>query len=138
MNKHITITDISDLRVGDTATYSYKGHEFSGEVWDNDLGALWVGPVVVRHFGGTPSPYIALVSATREVPHHDLPTEVGSVIANVVLKNGGHYDLALLVDPADSAGLTWVVSEDSSYDWAHPDDIISWTPCTVEVQEDTD
>jgi len=64
----------------------------------------------------------------------DLPTKLGSVIANVVLVGGHHYDWAMLVDPTDSLGVPWVVSSAKEYDWAFPDQIISWDACTVEVQ----
>ena len=136
MSKTITITDIADLRVGDIATLSYKGYKFSGEVWRDDAGGLRVGNSIIRYPSGSPGDSLTLVSATREVP--DLPTKLGSVIANVVTRDGGHYDWAMLADPMDVAGLSWVVSCPGEYDWVHPDQIISWTPCTVEVQEDAD
>ena len=128
----ITITEVADLRAGDIATFRYDGHEFTGEVRKDDFGTLWVGPVVVRHYNGDPSRSCPLVSATREVP--DLPTQLGSVIANVVTRDGAEYDWAMLADPGDDAGVSWVVAFSDGYDWVRPDQIISWTPCTVEVQ----
>ena len=128
----ITITDINQLRAGDVATLSYEGHEFTGEVRKDDFGTLWVGPVVVRHYNGDPSSSCTLVSATREVP--DLPTQLGSVIANVVTRDGAEYDWAMLADPGDDAGVSWVVASSDGYDWVRHARIISWTPCTVEVQ----
>ena len=56
------------------------------------------------------------------------------MIANVVTKDGCHYDWAMLVDPTDGYGVSWVVSSADGYDWAYPDLIISWDACTVEVQ----
>ena len=44
----ITITDIADLRAGDIATCSYKGHEFTGEVWAGEYGGLFAGGIPVR------------------------------------------------------------------------------------------
>lgn len=128
----ITITDINQLRAGDVATLSYEGHEFTGEVRKDDFGTLWVGPVIVRHYNGDPSRSCPLVSATREMP--DLPTKLGSVIANVVLAGGYHYSWAMLVDPGDDLGLSWVVSDADTYSWAYPDQITSWDACSVEVQ----
>ena len=63
----------------------------------------------------------------------DLPTELGSVIANVDTLFG-HYDWAMLADPGDNAGVSWVVASADGYKWVRPDEITSWTPCTVEVQ----
>ena len=128
----ITITEVSNLRAGDTATLTYHGHQFAGEVWANDDGALFIGPAVVSYFDSTPAVGVTLVSATREVP--DLPTKVGSVIANVVTMDGAEYDWAMLADPGDDAGVSWVVASSDGYDWVRHARIISWTPCTVEVQ----
>ena len=128
----ITITDIADLRVGDIATLSFEGHEFTGEVWEGERGSLFIGLTIVHYRVGDPSPSLTLISATREVP--DLPTEMGSVIANVVTRDGYHYDWAMLVDPLDSLGVSWVVSSADRYDWVYSDLILSLTPCTVEVQ----
>ena len=64
----------------------------------------------------------------------DLPTKLGSVITNVVTRDGGHYDWAMLADPADSMELWWVAVATNGYDWVHPDQITSWDACTVEVQ----
>ena len=124
----ITITDIADLRAGDIATLSYEGHEFTGEVWANFQGDLFVGDGVIRYANGLPASSRTLVSATREAA---LPTELGAVIANVIASNGYHYDWAMLVDPMDGSGRKWIVSDADEYG---PDQIISWTPCTVEVQ----
>ena len=128
----ITITEVSNLRAGDTATLTYHGHQFTGEVWANDDGALFIGPAVVSYFDSTPAVGVTLVSATREVP--DLPTKVGSVIANVVTMDGAEYDWAMLVDATDFSGVSWVVASADGYGRARPDQIVSWTPCTVEVQ----
>ena len=130
----ITITDINQLRAGDVATCSYRGHEFTGEVWaaSDDGSVLFAGAACVRVNDGRPSPYVTLISATRDVP--DLPTEPGSVIANVVTRYGLHYDWATLARMANRSGLMWIVSSANWYRWASPDEIISWDPCTVEVQ----
>ena len=34
------ITNRDDLRVGDVATFAYRGHEFTGPLWKDDNGAL--------------------------------------------------------------------------------------------------
>ena len=132
----ITITDIADLRVGDIATLRYKGHEFTGEVWAGAHGELFLGLTIVHYSVGYPSPSLTLISATREVP--DLPTQLGSVIANVVLVGGYYYDWAMLTDPKDDSGQSWIACTADVYAWVRADLITSWTPCTVEVQEDTD
>ena len=132
MTKTITITDIADLKVGDIATCSYKGHGFTGEVWEGMYGGLLVGKAFVCYGDGRPSPGTALVSATREVP--DLPNELGSVIANVITRDGYHYDWAMLAGPEDSAELWWAATTSVRYDWVRPDQIASWDACTVEVQ----
>ena len=132
MSKTITITDIADLRVGDIATLSYDGHEFTGEVWVSPYGELIVGATCARFNSGRPSHVATFVSATREVP--DLPTELGSVIANVVLVGGYHYDWAMLTDPKDDSGQSWIACTADVYAWVRADLITSWTPCTVEVQ----
>ena len=129
----ITITNINQLRAGDIATFSsFGGHEFSGEVWENKRGDLLIGPAVVRYFDATPSPSATLISATRTLS--DLPSKPGSVIANVVTRDGCHYDWAMLAGPEDSAELWWVATTSVRYDWVRPDQITSWDACTVEVQ----
>ena len=105
MTKTITITNLADLRVGNS---------------------------IIRYPSGTPGDSLTLVSATREVP--DLPSKLGSVIANVVTEDGDRYDRAMLTDPGDSLGLSWVVSSADRSDWVRPDEITSWDACTVEVQ----
>ena len=128
----ITITDIADLRAGDIATFSFNDHEFTGKAWEGEDGGLLVGSTIVRYFDGNPSPYVSLISATRTLPA--LPIELGSVIANVVTRDGFHYDWAMLVDPLDSHGVSWVVASADRYDWVYSDLIISWDHCLVEVQ----
>ena len=123
----ITITDIADLRAGDIATCSHAGHEFTGEVWEGASGELLVGGTFVRYVGGHPSPTTTLVSATREVL---LPTEPGSVIANVVTKDGDRYDRAMLANPGVCP---WVATNEDGWDWLRMDEIVSWDACTVEV-----
>ena len=129
MTKTITITDIADLRAGDVATCSYRGHEFTGEVWASFRGDLFVGETFVYSFDGHPSPTISLVSATRALP--DLPIELGSVIANVVTKDGDRYDRAMLAKPGVCP---WAATNEDGWDWLRMDEIVSWDACTVEVQ----
>ena len=131
MTKTITITDIADLRAGDVATCSYRGHEFTGEVWaaSDDGSVLFAGAACVRVNDGRPSPAVSLVSATREVP--DLPNELGSVIANVVTKDGDRYDRAMLAKPGVCP---WAATNEDGWDWLRMDEIVSWDACTVEVQ----
>ena len=131
----ITITNINQLRAGDIATLSYEGHEFTGEVWTGAYGELRVGATFIRFADGRSNSDTHLVSATREVP--DLPTELGSVIANVDTLFG-HYDWAMLAGLANGMALSWIVSSANRYRWVRPEEITSWTPCTVEVQEDSD
>ena len=129
MTKTITITNINQLRAGDLATCSYEGHEFTGEVWANAYGGLLVGGHLVRFFDGLPTSRTTLVSATREVP--DLPSKPGSVIANVVTKDGDRYDRAMLANPGVCP---WVATNEDGWDWLRMDEIVSWDACTVEVQ----
>lgn len=69
----INIDKAEDLRAGDRVTFSYQGHEFTGEAWA-EHGRLFVGPTLVGRSEGRHR----FITATREVP--DLPTEFGSLI----------------------------------------------------------
>lgn len=73
-----------DIEPGDLVTLSYEGHEFTGEVWRDNYGMLWVGAtalgadgaMAIEVFDGNMQPLV-FVSATREVK---LPTGIGAVI----------------------------------------------------------
>lgn len=73
----LVIENRDDLRVGDEATFGYKGNTFSGTVWE-DLGTLFVGSVWVRICAGEWNTMFTFISATRDA--QALPTEPGSVI----------------------------------------------------------
>ena len=73
----IEINDCETLRAGDTATFAYRGHEFTGVVWD-EKGQLFIGRTRVYDPHGGWSHGLDFVHAAREVP--DLPTEPGAVI----------------------------------------------------------
>lgn len=72
------ITDREDLRVGDIATFTYRDHEFTGEVWRRNGDSLIVGSATARYGDGVWSKHLTFVRAFRPAPA--LPTEPGAVI----------------------------------------------------------
>lgn len=75
MTTTIEITRVEDLQPGDVATFSYKGHEFTGEVWMSNDGLLNIGQTFITGPSGRINKF---VRATRPAP--PLPTTPGSVI----------------------------------------------------------
>ena len=76
----IEIKDRDDLRVGDTATFTYRDggnveHEFTGPLWSFEKGTLFIGRTRVYDPHGGWTHAIDFVRATREVL--GLPTEPG-------------------------------------------------------------
>ena len=131
----ITINDINQLRIGDVAKFTYSGgHEFSGEVWEDEVGNQFVGGTVVRLGRRTdlneaerfrPGNYVTFISATRET---NLPEDLGSVIANVVDTDRYYYFRATLsVDGKWDALNTYGAAR------LRPEEIASWSECRVEV-----
>ena len=78
MTNTITITDLADVRDGDTVTVEFAGGTFVGPAYTSGLGDMSAGGWRIRKRDGDPGEATTFVSATREVP--DLPTELGSVI----------------------------------------------------------
>ena len=130
----ITINDINQLCIGDVAKFTYRGgHEFSGEVWEDGKGNQFVGGTLVRfgsrgelnEFKDRPSYYVTFISATREVL---LPTELGSVIADVVDAGGIYYPRAI-----HNVDGEWEAVNDYGTSCLRPEEIASWSECRVEV-----
>ncbi|WP_102508170.1 hypothetical protein [Sanguibacter massiliensis] len=124
----IEITNRDDLRVGDVATFAYRGHEFSGPLWKREDGRLFLGGEIVRYAIGVWSGYFTFVRATREAP--SLPTEPGSVIL-VTECHGERLDPPVLaVCDGDGEWLTLARAIDGSR-WHLPKHITAWTPAKV-------
>ena len=127
----ITITDINQLCVGDVAKFTYRGgHEFSGVVWDDGDGNQFVGGTVVRRgrcadLNEYNYVYVTFISATREVL---LPTELGSVIADVTDTDGYYYFRAMR-----SVDGKWDAINEHGKARLRPEEIASWAECRVEV-----
>lgn len=122
------ITSRVDLRVGDIATFTYQGHEFTGPLWNGIRDDLTLGDTLVRFPMGTWSHYFEFVRATRPAP--SLPTEPGSVIL-VSECRGERVDepvLAMMISEGE-----WVTFGHmfAGYDWYLPEDITEWTPAKV-------
>lgn len=124
----IEITNRDDLRVGDVATFTYQGHEFTGPLWNGTRDDLALGDTLVRFPMGTWSHYFEFVRATREVP--DQPTEPGAVIL-VSECRGERLDPPVLA-VLDSDG-TWITFGHAiaTYDWHNPEHITAWKPAKV-------
>ena len=71
------IMNRDDLRVGDIATFADNGHEFTGPLWEDEVGDMAVGSGWVRLSGRWCS-HIDFIRATRPAPA--LPTEPGAII----------------------------------------------------------
>ena len=130
----ITINDINQLRIGDVAKFTYSGgHEFSGEVWEDEKGNQFVGGTLVRfgsrgelnEFKDRPSNYVTFISATRET---NLPEDLGSVIADVVDAGGIYYPRAI-----HNVDGEWEAVNACGTTLLRPEEIASWAVCRVEV-----
>lgn len=128
------ITNKDDLRVGDTATFTYDGHEFTGPLWEREKGTLFIGSegVLYEHWSTGEirwSNYYEFVSGTREAPA--LPTEPGAVIL-VTECRGERADKPVVAwwDDVETYWLTptrrfgGMTTHDSP-------DITEWTPAKV-------
>ena len=123
----ITINDINQLCVGDDAKLTYSGgHEFSGEVWEDEKGNQFVGGTLVCHGRrGELNSFVTLISATREM---NLPEDLGSVIADVVDAGGIYYPRAI-----HNVDGEWEAVNASGSTLLRPEEIASWAECRVEV-----
>ena len=70
----ITITDLADVRDGDTVTVEFAGGTFVGPVRATVFGGLEAGGRFVRETDGEQPESTRFVSATREVPAPAWPT----------------------------------------------------------------
>ena len=64
----ITITDLADVREGDTVTVKFDGGTFVGPVRTTFFGGLEAGGQLVRESGGGQPKSTRFISATREIP----------------------------------------------------------------------
>ena len=120
------ITNRDDLRVGDIATFTYRGHEFTGEVWSEREGSLIVGPDIVRYSDGAWSDYFTFVRATREMP--PLPTEPGSVIEIITIDDHHIEPTVAMLDDAND----WMLAVRRDERWTlTPYRITAWRPMKV-------
>ena len=121
----IEIKDCDDLRVGDIATFTYQGHEFTGPLWTEGDRSLYVGAALVRYDHGYPYDF---VRATREVP--DLPTEPGAVIL-VSECRGERADVPVLAVLATDGDWRTFGRMFGGYGWHVAAHITAWTPAKV-------
>lgn len=126
----IEITDREDLRVGDVATFAFDGNEFTGPLWTEGTGTLFIGPALVRYGGD--SDYwsdCTFVRATREVP--DLPTEPGSAV--LVTECRGERADKPVVAWWDDVETYWITPTRRFGGMTTHDspDITEWTPAKV-------
>lgn len=123
------ITNRDDLRVGDVATFTHHGHEFTGPLWEREEGTLFLGPEGVRYGHKSRwSEYFTFVRATREVP--PLPTEPGSVIL-VTECRGVRVDEPVLAVRDIEGEWTTPTGRLAGYRWHLPEHITEWTPAKV-------
>lgn len=128
------ITNRDDLRVGDTATFAYSGHEITGPLWEreSDRGSLVLGSACLRYqYRPTGeirwSKYFTFVRATRPAPV--LPTAVGSVIEISVV---GDTHLFVPILAMLTAVDEWTLPRQIEGRWAvAPYRITEWRPMKV-------
>ena len=120
------ITSRVDLRVGDIATFTYQGHEFTGPLWTEGDGSLYVGAALFRFSDGCWFDPYEFVRATREAPA--LPTEPGSVIEITAIdENPIEPTLAMLDDESE-----WMLANRRDGGWALlAREITGWRPMKV-------
>lgn len=94
----IEITDVKDLQPGDIATFKMNGHEYTGPVWENEIGEILWATYVLRNSSGRviTTGLTRFVKATRGLPV--LPTAPLSVITDVVINGNHKYPLAVRQD----------------------------------------
>ena len=128
MTKKITITDLADVRDGDTCTVEIGGRQYTGPAYSGVGNVLKWGGHTLR-YNGVPRPFVVFLSATRETP--SLPTERGSAIFI-------HEALGEVCDPPVQA----IHDGDTVYPWIperaicgtfwlNEDDITRWQECDV-------
>ena len=128
MTKKITITDLADVRDGDTCTVEIGGRQYTGPAYSGAGNVLKWGGHTLR-YNGVPRPFVVFLSATRETP--SLPTERGSAIFI-------HEALGEVCDPPVQA----IHDGDTVYPWIperaicgtfwlNEDDITRWQECDV-------
>lgn len=124
----IEIKDRDDLRVGDTATFTYRGHEFTGPLWSSGPGHLGLGITSLRAGGGSWYAAFDFVRATREMP--PLPTEPGSVIYVTECRGERADEPVIAVRAGDGE---WVTPAEffAGCLWHRPDHFTEWAPAKV-------
>lgn len=127
------ITNRDDLRVGDVATFTHHGHEFTGPLWEREEGTLFLGPEGIRYEHRPTgelkwSQYFKFVRATREMP--PLPTEPGALIL-VTECQGERVDEPVLAVLA-STGRWWTHGQKfNDYSGHYPEQVTEWTLAKV-------
>ena len=131
MTSTITITDLADVRDGDTVTVEFAGGTFVGPAYTSGLGDMSAGGWRIRKRDGAPGEATTFVSATREVP--GLPTDPGSVIL-VHEINGepvGSPTLAILADPGSDREWMALRPRSCYYTWHSAGALTTWETCVV-------
>lgn len=124
----IEIKDRESLRVGDIATFAYDGHEFTGPLWTEGGGTLFIGDAHVRYSTGDFFGNFEFVRATREAP--PLPTEPGAVIL-VTECRGERVDEPVLVVLDGEGDWRTFGRTFGGCMWHLPRHITEWTPAKV-------
>ena len=128
MTKTITITDLAQVRDGDTCTVEIRGRQYTGPAYAGEGDSLvWAG-YLLRRRNGDPSAIVTFISATRTAP--SLPTMGGSVI--LVHEAGSKvYDPPVLAVHDGTTVIPWmVVPANIGHDnWFGDEDITSWQEC---------
>lgn len=120
----IEITSRTDLEVGDTATFAYHGHEFTGVVWSQG-GRAMIGKIPL---GGVEEwdPDLVFVRATRPAPA--LPDEPGSVIEILAIDENPIEPTIAMFD----ATSYWMLAYRRIEQWnIAPHRITEWRPMKV-------
>lgn len=126
-HKRIEITKREDLRVGDIATFSYKGREFTGPLWEVENGALYIGAAALRLANGHWTTMFDFVRATRPAPA--LPTEPGATILVSECRGERLNPPILAVRDCDGEWLTLAREIGGSRWVGHlPEHITEWAP----------
>lgn len=122
----IEITNRDYLQVGDVATFTYNGHEFTGVVW-SQVGRPMIGKTPLGDSEEW-DPDLVFVRATREMP--PLPTEPGSVIYVTEVRGKtvhGGTNPAMCADGGD-----WMLTYAADGDGVlAPSEITGWRPAKV-------
>lgn len=109
----IQINSAEDLREGDYATFSFEGHEFSGELYRDSYGDLVLGPSLdVVHSDGRMFGDIEFVSATRGP--RELPTKLSVIRARDIDNGWQDYDELLLQGPDEDGDFLPLTGQDAT------------------------